>query len=150
MPKPSPPIPLSYVLARLESAGLVLICLPERERIRRLEGPLRGTIAPFLTDRVRRDQTEALSKLTPEHVAKADEAFGWINLIPADQLTARRIVSARSLILPTERYLFPWRRVANLVNLTQDAAKYQHSVGLTIITMKLNAKIGEENAISGR
>ncbi len=72
-------------------------------------------------------------------IDRMDEALGWIPLIPLENYVLRRIVGARSLIHPlTEKYLYPWRRLAAALGADHKAVQRWHRQGIDIIVDALN------------
>ncbi len=63
-----------------------------------------------------------------------DEAFGWLALIPEENFVLRRILGARALVHPlTERHLFPWRRLAQILGADHKSVQRWHGQGVAII-----------------
>ncbi len=72
-------------------------------------------------------------------IDRMDEALGWIPLIPIENYVLRRIVGARSLVHPlTEKYLFPWRRLAAALGADHKAVQRWHKQGIDVIVDALN------------
>ncbi|HVE20640.1 MAG TPA: DUF6362 family protein [Acidocella sp.] len=66
-----------------------------------------------------------------EEIKRMDEAYGWMKFIPSGQVTMRRIVQARSLRHPlSDRYLFSWRRLADVLRLDHKAVQRVHANGI--------------------
>jgi hypothetical protein len=87
------------------------------------------------------DATPRLRAPVPDAatITRMDEALGWIVLIPQDRYVLRRIVGCRTLISPlTERYLYPWRRIAALLGADHKAIQRWHAQGIDLIVAAVN------------
>jgi hypothetical protein len=127
-------IDAAFVIYRLEEAGATLLALPgtgysTRMRVGHLE-VVPSAMEAYGADRGRvRPPTPSASRIT-----RMDEALGWITLIPADRRVIRRIVGARSLVSPvTERHLFSWRRLGEVVGADHKAVQRWHGQGIDML-----------------
>jgi hypothetical protein len=69
-----------------------------------------------------------------------DEALGWITFIPKDRYVLRRVVGARSLVSPlTERHLYSWRRLGEVLGADHKAVQRWHGQGIDILVGAVNA-----------
>ena len=72
-------------------------------------------------------------------ITRMDEALSWISLIPVEKYVLRRIVGARSLVHPiSERHLFTWRRLGDLLGADHKAVQRWHAQGIDLIVHLLN------------
>lgn len=137
-PKERDAILAAYVVANLESAGATLLAM----RIK--PGPASyGSGWPDIV----RDAIEAYG-YTPDRmrlplpsaaaITRMDAAFGWLNLIPGQQVALRRIVGARCLVHPlTGRHLASWRKVGRIIGADHRAVQGWHAKGISLITAEL-------------
>jgi hypothetical protein len=69
-----------------------------------------------------------------------DEALGWITMIPKDRYVLRRIVGARSLVSPvTERHLYSWRRLGEVLGADHKAVQRWHGQGIDMLVGAVTA-----------
>ncbi len=127
-------IDAAFVVYRLEEAGATLLALPgtgysTRMRVGHLE------VVPSVAEAYGADRGR-VKPPTPSaaRISRMDEALGWIALIPADRRVIRRIVGARSLVSPvTERHLFSWRRLGEVVGADHKAVQRWHGQGIDML-----------------
>ncbi len=127
-------IDAGFIIYRLEEAGSTLLALPAsgfstKLRVSQLE------VAPSPTEAHGFDQARVRPP-TPSaaRITRMDEALGWIALIPVDRRVIRRIVGARSLVSPvTERHLFSWRRLGEVVGADHKAVQRWHGQGIDML-----------------
>jgi hypothetical protein len=66
--------------------------------------------------------------------------LGWITLIPAERYVLRRIVGARSLVSPvTERHLYSWRRLGEVLGADHKAVQRWHAQGIDMLVGAVSA-----------
>jgi hypothetical protein len=137
MPRPllAPVYDAATVIARLEDAGMTLLCLPGAHMSARL------TSSVYIL------AGDARKQVHPTPAAAAidamDEALGWIGLIPQDRYVLRRIVGARALVNPlTGKHLFPWRRLGTALGADHKAVQRWHVQGINLIV----AALGQQQA----
>lgn len=135
------PFDTELVTYRLEEAGATLLALPGSGWSTRLRSSsldiVRTAIESYgwTANRIRPAIPSAA------RISRMDEAMGWISLIPIDRYVLRRIVGARSLVHPiTERYLFPWRRLAAAIGADHKAVQRWHAQGIDLIVAGLNER----------
>lgn len=121
------------VQSRLEHAFGVVARLPN-------DGGQRLKVATYgyVSELVEVNAKPGRVRLSPSRldVSLMDEAISWPSLI--DNLTTRRIVSARSMVNPaTERPIYQWQRLARGIGADVRAVKRWHSEGLAVIVAKL-------------
>jgi hypothetical protein len=136
----APPWDAELVIYRLEEAGATLLALPG--------GRASGRLPSAMPDVVH-NPAEAYAwsdvKLRPAvpgaaRIDRMDEALRWVSLIDQNRYVLRRIVGARSLVSPlTERHLFSWRRIANMIGADHKAVQRWHAEGIDLIVRRLNA-----------
>jgi hypothetical protein len=129
-----------FVVYRLEEAGTTLLSLPgtgysPRLRLSHLDvvntalevyGGGKGRIRPPVPSAGR--------------ISRMDEALSWITLIPKDRYVLRRIVGARSLVSPiTERHLYSWRRLGEVVGADHKAVQRWHAQGIDMLVGAVSA-----------
>lgn len=129
----------------LEKAGATLLALPMSGHSTRL----RAGGLDFV-----RDQIEAygwvdlpLRPAAPSSraISRMDEALSWLALIPDDRTILRRIVGSRALVHPvTDRHLFSWRRLGNLLQIDYKTAQMWHADGIDLIVAGLVARDGDD------
>jgi hypothetical protein len=78
-------------------------------------------------------------------ISRMDEALGWIPLIPRDRYVLRRIVGARCLVSPiTERHLYSWRRIGDLLGADHKAVQRWHAQAIDMLVAAIGAlHVGE-------
>lgn len=129
------------VILRLEEAGRTLLALPHAGW-----QSLRSTKLDILRAAVEGYGREATISDRPPipdaaAVARMDEAFAWLLMIPQDRYVLRRIVGARCMVSPvTGRHLYPWRRLATLLGADLKAIKRWHAEGIAIVIASLRAR----------
>jgi hypothetical protein len=128
------PIDAAFIVYRLEEAGATLLALPgtgysTKMRVSHLD-VVPSVVEAYGSDRTRvRPPTPSAARIT-----RMDEALGWITLIPAERRVIRRIVGARSLVSPvTERHLFSWRRLGEVVGADHKAVQRWHGQGIDML-----------------
>jgi hypothetical protein len=124
----------AFVVYRLEEAGATLLALPgtgysPRLRVSHLD-VVQSAVEAYGWDKGRlRPPVPSASRIT-----RMDEALGWITLIPADRYVLRRIVGARSLVSPvTERHLYSWRRLGEVLGADHKAVQRWHAKGIDML-----------------
>jgi hypothetical protein len=144
-------IDAAFIVYRLEEAGATLLALPgtgysTKMRVSHLE-VLPSVVEAYGSDRVRvRPPIPSASR-----ISRMDEALGWITLIPADRRVIRRIVGARSLVSPvTERHLFSWRRLGEVVGADHKAVQRWHGQGIDMLVAAVAALGRRPPAAGGR
>jgi hypothetical protein len=71
-------------------------------------------------------------------ITRMDESLAWVTLIPRDRVVLRRIVGARCLVSPfTERHVFSWRRLGEVVGADHKAVQRWHAQGIDLIVAAL-------------
>ncbi len=128
------------VIYRLEEAGATLLALPgtgysPRLRLSQIE-VVQEAVAAFAGGPAR------LRPAVPSaaRISRMDEALGWITLIPRDRYVLRRIVGARSLVSPvTERHLYSWRRLGELLGADHKAVQRWHAQGIDMMVAAIGA-----------
>lgn len=72
-----------------------------------------------------------------QDIARMDEIYSWIGLIPESQRLLRRIVMLRSLVNPiTDRHRFSWRKVARVLGHDDKSTKAWHSKAIGTILVE--------------
>ena len=132
---PATPNPVQSVQDQLEWAGSVLLSM----RIRR-PGPagFRNYWPDFAPDAALAYgyTGEQFRPATPaaRDITEMDRILAWIELIPLNEPTIRRVVSARALVSPiNDRYLFSWRKIAKLLHIDSAGVRRLHKRGLAMI-----------------
>jgi hypothetical protein len=127
-------IDAAFIIYRLEEAGATLLALPgtgysTKMRVSHLD-VVPAAIEAYGSDLARvRPPTPSASRIT-----RMDEALGWITLIPAERRVIRRIIGARSLVSPvTERHLFSWRRLGEVMGADHKAVQRWHGQGIDML-----------------
>jgi hypothetical protein len=130
----------TFIIYRLEEAGATLLALPgtgfsTRLRVSHLDivqsameayGGSAGRIRPAVPPAAR--------------ITRMDEALGWITMIPKDRYVLRRIVGARSLVTPvTERHLYSWRRLGEVLGADHKAVQRWHAQGIDMLVGAVTA-----------
>jgi hypothetical protein len=130
----------AFLVYRLEEAGATLLSLPgtgysPRLRVSQLD-VVHTALEAYGWDKGRmRPPVPSASRIT-----RMDEALGWITLIPADRYVLRRIVGARSLVSPvTERHLYSWRRLGEVLGADHKAVQRWHAKGIDILVGAVSA-----------
>jgi hypothetical protein len=136
-----------FVVYRLEEAGATLLSLPgtgysPRLRVSHLD-VVTTAVEAYGWDKGR------LRPPVPSagRISRMDEALGWITFIPKDRTVLRRIVGARSLVSPlTERHLYSWRRLGEVLGADHKAVQRWHGQGIDILVGAVNALRRTSNA----
>lgn len=131
--EPVSKIDAEFVVYRLERAGAALLALPTVP-------PQLGNLETIRTAIESYGWTPKDMPVRPnaEEIARMDEAFGWIPLIPRDRYVLRRVVGARALVHPvTRRHLFPWTRLGKALGADHKAVQRWHTEGVQIIVEAL-------------
>lgn len=129
------------LVLRLEEAGATLLALPQ-------SGPsprLRMTRYAVLQDAAEAYGWERgrMRPAMPSHaqISRMDEALAWITLIPVERFVLRRVVGARCLVNPvSERHLFSWRRLGDVLGADHKAVQRWHGQGIALILAALTAQ----------
>ena len=139
-PHAPPAIDSAFVIYRLEEAGATLLSLPgtgysPRLRVSHLD-VVNTAVEAYGWDKGR------LRPPVPSagRISRMDEALGWITFIPKDRYVLRRVVGARSLVSPlTERHLYSWRRLGEVLGADHKAVQRWHGQGIDILVGAVNA-----------
>ena len=130
----------AFVVYRLEEAGATLLALPgtgysPRLRVSQLD-VVQTALEAYGGDRGRiRVPVPPASR-----ISRMDEALGWITLIPVERYVLRRIVGARSLVSPvTERHLYSWRRLGEVLGADHKAVQRWHAQGIDMLVGAVSA-----------
>jgi hypothetical protein len=134
------PVDAGLVVYRLEEAGATLLALPgtgysPRLRLSHLD-VVQSALEAYGWDKGRlRPAVPSAARIT-----RMDEALGWIALIPRDRYVIRRIVGARSLVSPlTERHLYSWRRLGEVLGADHKAVQRWHAQGIDMLVGAVSA-----------
>ena len=101
---------------RLEEAGATLLALPGTGWTTKLRDSSLEIVRTAIENYGWAEMRIRPAIPSAARISRMDQAMGWITLIPLDRYVLRRIVGARSLVSPnTDRYLFPWRRLATVL-----------------------------------
>ena len=138
---PCEPVDAELVTARLEEAGATLLALPGTGWTTKLRASSLEIVRAAI-DNYGWTETRVRPAIpSAARISRMDEAMGWITLIPLDRYVLRRIVGARSLVSPTtDRYLFPWRRLAAVLGADHKAVQRWHRQGIEMIVAALNRR----------
>jgi hypothetical protein len=126
------------LIALLEEAGATLLALPKTGH----STAVKVSALPVL-----REATEAYgwssASLRPPmpsaaRISRMDTAMGYLGLIPQDKYMLRRVVGCRALIHPlTDRHLYSWRRLGELLGADHKAVQRWHAQGIHLIIAAL-------------
>ncbi len=145
------PNPAEWLVARLEEAGATLLALPRSGYTTALRTTRLDTLAePSGTSA---DQGGRLRPAMPTSAAitRMDEAFAWLQLIPADRYLLRRILGARALLNPiTGKHQHSWRRLGTLLGADHRAIQRWHAEGIALIRAALVGGGTQPHAPEGR
>ncbi len=134
------PIHLSAeaVIERLEAAGATLLAMPAHgysTQMRQMKFDIVHTALEaygWQTSQARAGVPSAAS------ISQMDEAFGWLGLIPEERHVLRRLLGARALVHPiTLRYLYPWRRLAEVLGADHKTVQRWHGQGVSLLVRAL-------------
>jgi hypothetical protein len=135
------------LVALLEEAGATLLALPKTGH----STAVKVSALPIL-----REATEAYgwsaATIRPPmpsaaRISRMDIAMGYLGLIPQDKYMLRRVVGCRSLIHPlTDRHLYSWRRLGELLGADHKAVQRWHAEGIHLIIMGLRRKAAAQAA----
>ena len=129
------------VTARLEEAGATLLSLPGTGWTTKLRSSSLEIVRTAIENYGWTETRVRPAIPSAARISRMDEAMGWITLIPLDRYVLRRIVGARSLVSPTtDRYLFPWRRLAAVLGADHKAVQRWHRQGIDMIVAALNRR----------
>lgn len=132
---PSEDLDAEALIYRLEEAGATLLALPSSGYSTRLRATqfdiVQAAEAVYGGEAPRRIRPPVPSAA---RITRMDEALGWITLIPRDRYVLRRIVGARCLVSPvTERHLFSWRKIGEIVGADHKAVQRWHAQGIDMM-----------------
>jgi len=125
---------VAEIVARLEEAGAALLSMPSRGFSTQLVQMNYGVVHSALD--AYGWQPAAVRPVMPSaaQITRMDEAFGWLAVIPEGRYVLRRIVGARALVHPlTGRYLFPWRRLGEVLGADHKSVQRWHGQGIAMI-----------------
>ena len=139
------PLDAAGVVARLEDAGTVLLCLPDTGPSTRLRSSALEVVRAACVEAIDAPGKRLrLPMPSPARIGAMDEAWSWLGRIPDDRYVLRRIVGARALINPaTERHMFSWRRLGALLGADHRAVQRWHGEGIDTIVRSLS-RSGQE------
>jgi Domain of unknown function (DUF6362) len=127
------------VVARLEEAGRNVMAMPNTGYTTRLRTSSLDIVRTALETYGGSEQRVRAPAPDSAAITRMDEALGWIARIPDERFVLRRIVGARALISPmTDRYVFPWRRLAGVLGADHKAVQRWHAQGIALIVASLN------------
>jgi Domain of unknown function (DUF6362) len=132
-------IDADMVVGRLEEAGRTLLALPQSGWTTRLRTS-KLDVVQSVADAYGWGPGRARPPV-PDSAAvdRMDEALGWVGFIPLERHVLRRIVGARALVNPmTDRYLFSWRRLGDLLGADHKAVQRWHKEGISLILATLS------------
>lgn len=128
------------VIRRLEEAGATLLALPNTGYTTRLRTSGLEIVRAAAEGYGWTEKRVRPAVPSAAHITRMDEALGWIPLIPLDRYVLRRIVGARALVHPiTQRHMFSWRRLGELLGADHKAIQRWHAQGIDMIVGVLNA-----------
>lgn len=136
------PYDARLVVVRLEEAGRALLALPSAGYSTGVQTNAAVLVRHMIEFEGGDPVPMRLRLAVPAaaQISRMDEALAWIPLIPRDRTVLRRIVGARALVNPlTDRYLYPWRRLAAMLGADHKAVQRWHGQGIDIIVGLLNA-----------
>jgi len=140
-----PAIDSTFVVARLETAGTILLTMPNTGPSTRLRMSRHDVVHSAIEAYGWQSPQTRLRPPAPSSadISRMDETMGWIAFIPADKYVLKRIVGARCLVGPlTGRHLYPWRRLASLLGADHKAIQRWHAQGIDLIVRGLRAPHG--------
>jgi len=132
------PIDADYLIYRLEEAGATLLALPGTGWSTKMRSSsieiVRTALEAYGWDTARiRPAVPSADKID-----RMDEALAWVPLIPDNRYVLRRVVGARCLVHPiTDRHLFSWRRLGNVLGADHKAVQRWHALGIYMIVAAL-------------
>lgn len=146
---------VAFVTYRLEEAGMTLLSLPAGRASSHLPSAMPDVVRSAVeaygwSGMALRPPIPPAAKIT-----RMDEALEWIKLIPLDPAgrnetgpwsvhgggMLRKIVGARTLVSPvTERHLFSWRRLGDIMNANHESVRQWHRKGVDIVVEELNRR----------
>ncbi len=132
------PMDAKFVTRRLEEAGAALLALPNTGYSTKLRSSNLDIVRTALESYGWSEKRIRPAVPSAAAITRMDEAMGWIAHIPIDRYVLRRIVGARSLVNPlTDRYLYPWRRLATALGADHKAVQRWHAEGIGLIVTGL-------------
>ena len=133
-----PGVTVDQVIRRLEEAGSTMLSMRQSgysTKLRQMRFDVVHTALEAYGWETTRLRPAAPSA---EAITAMDEAFGWLGIIPEESYVMRRILGARALVHPvTERYLYPWRRLAALLGADHKSVQRWHQQGVAILVKAL-------------
>ncbi len=130
---------VAYVTERLEQAGRTVLALPRTGYTTGIKGG-----SPDFVRQVAESYGWDAEPIRPSHptnraISDMDEAYAWLRFIPDSHMLNRRIVGIRSLVHPlTDRHLYPWRRLGNVLNIHHQRVQQLHEAGIAEIICGLH------------
>jgi hypothetical protein len=130
----------AWLIATLEEAGRTLLALPVRgtrpsEYGNGWPDVVHEAIAAYgwATERCR------AAYPTAQQIARMDEVYNWIGLIPESKRLLRRIVLLRSLVHPvTDRHIFSWRKIATKLGHDDKTTKGWHESAIISLLVEID------------
>ena len=123
----------AYVVARLEEAGVTLLCLREAPSPHVVRSGWPAVVQEWSAY-----AAEAASLRWPspsaEAIARMDEALAWLALLPPPPDPVRYLLGARMLVHPVRGdYLVSWRRLAARLHTDHHRVKRSHARGIALL-----------------
>ena len=126
------------IVLRFEGAGATLLAMPARGYSTHIRTMNFDVVHSALD--AYGWQATAIRPPAPSAAAISamDETFGWLTLIPESRYVLRRILGARALVHPiSQRYLYPWRRLATMLGADHKSVQRWHGQGIDMLLTAL-------------
>lgn len=131
----------TYVAQRLEEAGRSLLAMPRSGYTTAMRCGMPDPIHTAIEAYGWSAETVRVRRPTADEIDNMDEAFAWLRYIPGDRYVLRRIVGARALVHPvTDRHLFPWRRLGDVLGADYRAVQRWHAEAIGLIVAELHRR----------
>lgn len=129
-----------FVVARLEEAGKTLLSLPLSGHTTRMRSGY-PQIVRQIVDSYGWDISQARPPAPPpDRISRMDETLGWLALVPDGSSHLRRVLGYRMFVHPiSNRHLYSWRRIGDLLGVSHTAARSWHADGVAAIAVRLAA-----------
>jgi hypothetical protein len=127
------------VVARLEAAGTTLLAMPSTGYTTHLRQMKFDIVHTALEAYGWQSAMARPPRPSPSDISAMDEAFSWLGAIPEERYLLRRILGARALVHPlTERYIYPWRRLAKVLGTDHKSVQRWHAQAVAMVVEALS------------
>ena len=136
------PMTAEEVISRFEEAGRTLMALPAKGCRPAGYGNGWPAVVHAMEEAYGYGEAEIRPPVpSAQAITRMDEAYGWVNLLPDQRRSYRRIVLLRSLVHPVrDRHVFGWRKIGRMLGWDYRAVQNWHAKGIDLIVDALRAR----------